>query len=269
MDILKLVDVVKKFRGHGEDVDRWFQRFELSFKLVITAKDDAEMKQKMAEMMPVFLDGPAFCTWDQLNGKSKADFEQVKASLKRVFGLGKAAAWGRLKSLRLFPGDPIDVLADEAKSLLRTITGADPSGALVALAVLDAVPPEVKEKIYMQHGEKMELDDVISSIKALLSTENAGASTDATSAFAMTAREQRENRRDFPQSLRCQGCLRRGHVRANCTTVCFLCGRAGHLRRFCPQRQTSNTPAYDSRSVSGNGSAGLAAADSVGPAART
>lgn len=277
MDVLKLVDIVKKYKG-GEDIDRWFKRFETSVGVATTAADDAAKLKQQAKIIPVFLEGPAFSTWDQLDKTSKENYGTIKAALKRVFGLGKAAAWHKLKSLRLFPGESIDVLTEEAKALFRTITGTDPSEELVSLVILDALSPEIKDKVYMLHGEKMKLADVVSSVKALLATEDVR----TTSGMAMTARpETRVGRRDSQWSPRCQGCQRRGHSQANCTVVCFSCGSRGHLRRSCPQLQSSvhrdalqPTPSNGgqqthSSTQSGNGRAGLAAADSVTPAVRT
>lgn len=147
MDKLKLVETVRKFKG-DEDVEQWLTRFETASKILSTAKDDAARLLEMATMIPLFLDGPAFSTWNQLDDKEKNDFSKIKAALQRVFGLRKATAWQRLKALHLFPGESVDVLVNEAKTLLRTITGDDPPGEIVPLAILDAVPVEIREKVY-------------------------------------------------------------------------------------------------------------------------
>ena len=258
MDKLKLVETVRRFKGGPEeDLEQWLDRFETAVKILSSAADDAARSKEMAAMMPLFLDGPAFSTWSQLEDAEKKDFGEIKSALRRVFGLGKAAAWQRLKSLHLFPGESVDVMVNEAKTLLRTITNNDPSGELVSLTILDAVPAEIREKVYMQHGEDMKLPNVISSIKALLATEDVRA-TVAASAHQPSSQG---SQRSFNWSSRCQGCLRQGHRRSNCLTICYRCGDKGHLLRNCPLRLEYST-------ASGNDQAGAAAADSATPASR-
>jgi len=227
---LKLVDIVKRFKGErDENIDQWFRRYETAVSIVTAPKD---LEAEMARMMPLFLDGPAFATWDQLEPTDKNDFKVVMKALKRVYGLNKASAWLKLKSLRLWPGEQIDIIADDAKTLLKVITGKDPDEELVSLAVIDALPADVKEKVYIQDGEDMKLQDVLSTAKALLATRDA-----LPTAVAATMGPQNSQMKVSKQMVRCQGCRRFGHEKASCIITCFFCNEKGHIQRFCPHRQ--------------------------------
>ena len=118
----------------GEDVELWLDRFQTAIKIAVPGISEKEI----AESMPLFLDGAAYRTWKQLTKKQKEDFKEVTEALRQVYGLSKTAAWQKLKALRLFPGEPVDVVADEAKMLLTVIGGVE---ELASLAIIDALPP--------------------------------------------------------------------------------------------------------------------------------
>jgi hypothetical protein len=242
MSMLKITDAVKKFNGSAEeDVDQWLARFETAAKILST-EDDAGRKKEMATMMPLLLDGPAFNTWQQLGDAEKNDVSTIMAALRRVFGMGKVAAWQRLKSLRLFPGESVDVLVTEVKTLLRTITTDDAPEELVSLFLLDALPQNIAEQARLHFGEQLVLKDVLSCAKALLAT-----SSDQLAALGSRGRAP-TSRGD---STKCYRCGRSGHVARNCYK-CYRCGQAGHLQRNCPVPQDPRPTRLDEKGEAGN-----------------
>lgn len=263
---LKIVDIVKRFKGEsGEDVEQWIERFETAVSIT-SAKDAAEREQEMANIIPLFLDGSAYRTWKQLSETEKKDMKAVKRALRRVYGISKAMAWQKIKTLRLFPGDSVDVIADEARTLFTIISETIPPDQLVSLAVIDSLPPEIAEQVRMQHGESMDLAKVVSCAKALLVSKDLAISA-ATTRQNWTRRQPRtlepsanesSRRPGTATTVRCVGCQRVGHVQQFCYVICYRCGGRGHVQRNC-----TVTP------IPGNGRAGMAIADHAIPASES
>ena len=193
--------------------------------------------------MPLFLEEAAYATWKQLPEVEKEDVKAVRAALKRVFGKSKMKAWAELKSFRILPGESVDVAAEKIKSLLNNVSSGPGAESMVALYLIDALPKVVADQIAMQHGEELDLQKVINSSKALMSsfTESAYA---AVGGISKDQRQQvgRRGTTDLPASasLRCFGCKRVGHLKRDCAVICFRCQARGHIQRFCPEVSSGN-----------------------------
>ena len=237
---MKLMDVVRRFAGaSGEEVEQWLDRYSVAMELVeefpstTTDPDGTKAKEKkMAKLIPLLLEDAAYCTWKQLSKAEKEDWSAIAKALRKVFGKSKASAWQELKSIQLFPGESVDVLADQIKTLLTIVEGGTPRGPLTAAFLLDALPSRIGEQVRMQHGDDMELDKVVACAKSLLT------STDAVSSSAAAGglhRKQRPISSQLP--MRCFGCGEPGHFQRNCPKekTCFRCQKKGHLQKFCPE----------------------------------
>ena len=266
---MKLKDVIERFSGApGEDVEQWLDKAFVGIKLLHDTKEDAEgvtlAKQILARSMPLILSGAAYRTWKLLSAKEKDDFDAIAKALRRVYGKTKATAWAELKALRLLPGEPVDVLADEVGTLLGIVTGGKELPSQMAAAfVLDALPARVAEQVRLQHGEEMELTNVVSAAKAIL----AGLRPPEGAAAGVTQERPAAGGRRPPfgernggasRTVRCFGCDRAGHVRRDCNVVCFRCREKGHIGRYCPESSTVERQ--------GNGPAEAASPDRAAPA---
>ena len=169
----------------------------------------------------------------------------VKAALRRVFGKSKMQAWTELKKMKLIPGDSVDVVTEEIKSLLKCATDQSViPETLVALQLIDALPSAVAEKVTLQYGEELQLEKIVSASKSLMAAMDS----------AVCAAAAQEDRRRGPSTatgrssqIRCYGCQRFGHEKKDCRVVCYRCRARGHVQRLCP---------------SGNGSEGVESAGS-------
>ena len=270
---MKLSDVVSKFSGaSGEDIEQWLDRLAVAVQLTeeITLstddpRDDKAVRKKMVTLMPLLLHGSAYITWKRLPVTDRNDYEAIAKALRRVYGKTKSAAWRELKSLKLLPGESIDVLADQITTLLHVTTGGATCPEQIAAAfLLDAIPARIAEQVRLRHGEDMALDDIVSCAKALLAGSDGnpdmaagalreGRSEDTTNANGGPNRGERGG---GTKILRCFGCDRLGHAKRDCPTVCFRCHKRGHVQRKCPQDHQD----------AGNGQAEVTTPDRATPA---
>ena len=231
MSNLKIVDIVKRLKGDvGDDIELWLDRLWVAIDM--TAKAGAtlgEKEQTMAKVMPLFLDGRAYRTWKQISETNRTDLKIVKAALLTTFGKSKVAAWEELKTLRYFRGESIDVLVDDAESLLQIIVGGPPPGELVSLFVLDALPREIADQVRLHHGKHLTLADMDSCAKSLIAVHEKGIVAGANASSSINGDQLSTRRR----TIRCFKCDLLGHVARNCRTVCLGCGQHGHIQRNC------------------------------------
>lgn len=237
MGTLKIVDIVKKFKGDvGEDVELWLDRLWVAIDM--TAKAGASLVDKekeMARVMPLFLDGRAYRTWKQIPETNRKNLKAVKAALLSTFGKTKVVAWEELKALRYFPGESIDVLVDDAESLLQIIVGGPPPGELVSLFVLDALPREIADQVRLHHGKDLTLADVASCAKSLTAVPARGVV-----AAVNTPNISGDQLSSKQRTVRCFKCGLLGHVARNCRTVCHGCGQHGHIQRDCARAKPNS-----------------------------
>lgn len=258
----KVVDVIKKFTGDSEeDLEQWLDRLTVAVEITTQESDKAKIHQTSAKIMPLVLTGSAYATWQQV--KDKSDFDQITNDLRRVFGKSLTTAWRELKALRLLPGDSIDVLASEAKTLLRIISkGKDVPDEIIALTIVDALPQRIADEVRMRHGENMELSPVIQSAKSLWANYSEGPHNRPTETalaapgkFIDSTRRNRGGEKNGElntvsrRASRCQGCHRIGHVRSECQTRCYKCQELGHIQSECPQQQQHSSGNDNARVV--------------------
>lgn len=257
---LKLVDAVRSFKGEpSDDLELWLDRFTVALDVTGKYATDKDRDAEMARLMPLFLEGRAYSTWKQLTDVQKADLSEVKLTLRRVYGLSKMVAWKKIKNLRLFPGELVDVLADEISGLLKTVLGVDPPETLVSITLIDAMPRKLAEQVTLLHGEKMILRDVISCAKSLQIGQGITETEIPVAAAVPSSRDHRpgpQNRMSnsprLQPPIRCKCCGRYGHLIRDCYITCYRCGQRGHYQADCRVE------------ISGNDKAGSASPDHAG-----
>lgn len=261
MSVLKLVDVVRRFNGDAtDDLEKWLDRFKVAMDVTGSYKSDSERDKAMAKVMPLFLDGSAYSTWKQLTDSQKEDLDEVRSALRRVYGLSKISAWNKIKNKRIYPGEAVDVVADELRDLLRIVIEDEPPDRLVAVTLIDTLPQRIAEQVTLLYGEKMELRDVLSCAKSLQVSAQGHDSMTTAAAGTLPGQPSIESRGPLPQSPRCLCCRRLGHQRNECHIICFRCGQRGHFQRTCKSKKEHQ---YQPQ---GNEQAGAVFPDRIAPA---
>lgn len=167
----------------------------------------------------------------------KEDWNAAARALRRVYGRSKTSAWRELKGLKWLQGEPIDVLVDQIRTLLRTVPeGSATPDQLIASFLLDALPARNAEQLRIQFGEKMLLKNIVSGAKVLL--DNLEDYGEVAAAVTKGYAERRsapleDDRGGMTGRPRCFGSHKFMHVKRTCTTTCYGCAERGHLRSNC------------------------------------
>jgi len=243
MEKLKITDVISKFSGNeNENIDVWIQRLETAVEIFNNADD-------IAKMIPLFLTGSAFCTWNQLEKDKKADIKEVKNALRRVYGTTKISAWSELKKMRLQPGEAVDVIADRILSLLKVISGEKPvPEEIISFFLADALPEKVRDRVLLNEGEEMKKSKVISLSKSMLSCEKEEVSVNSfnylmnSTKSSLIQNNEKQIASNTPsEDIFCSLCKRKGHIKKNCRVKCFSCGQNGHYKNQCSGNERAET----------------------------
>ena len=106
---VRLTDLMRSYDGTG-DVCVWISKFELVAKL--KKIDD------LAQVLPLFLDGPAYAVYCELDEAKKSDVESVKAALNDAFGVNPFLAYEQL-TRRVWRDEPVDVYLTDLRRLAK------------------------------------------------------------------------------------------------------------------------------------------------------
>ncbi len=227
MDKLKLTDVVPRFNGdNNDDVELWIDKINVAVKIYGS-------KEEIGKLIPLFLNGSAYITWKQMDEEKQNNLDEIFQSLRKVYGMTKAAAWSQLKQLKFIHGDSIDVLAEHCAKLLNVVSGGEKvPEQLVSVTLLDALPDQVTQHIRMQHGESMRRAKIVEAAKSMLASA-------ANEPFLLFA-DSKQHNSVTSFSGNCFGCGQKGHRKDKCRTKCQFCSRIGHTEKYCYRKKSEN-----------------------------
>ena len=107
---LKITDVLNRFSG-DTDVSIRLRQAQLT-------KDLLKLED-LAVMIPLFLDGPAFAVYDQLNADDKKSADRIEVVLKTAFATDKFSANEEFRTRMWKPGESVDVFLADLKGLAK------------------------------------------------------------------------------------------------------------------------------------------------------
>ena len=214
----------------------WISKLELVAKL-------QNIDDKTA-FVPLFLNGPAFALYEQLNDTVKKDYTKLKKELMTAFSMNCYSAYGLLRERVLEDGETVDVYLSDLKRLVSAIGQKQP-GPLLKCAFMSGLPLEVANQLKATAAvEDMSLDDIVTRARTVISTK--ASSSLVCSGVQSTASASATN------NIQCYTCSGQGHVARQCPTGrkgrepsrpvrCYSCQAYGHVSRNCNKRMGNDS----------------------------
>lgn len=250
MATVKLSDIVSKYEDASisGDFGEWLEKLELVAKL--------QKIDDLKSFLPLFLHGAAFAVYKQLSEDEKDSYKDMKASLLRAFGMNCFSAYEELQRRVFREGETVDVYLADLRRLV-VLMGQTSAEPLLKCAFIAGLPADICVQLKsMAAVESLELSELVSRARMMLSTRNSGGFTCAVGAHVQKPRRG------------CYTCGAVGHMAWGCPKsvnkayrppqkprTCYICDDTGHFMRDCPQR-SSNV-----QSKSGNAQGGVSTQD--------
>ena len=239
MATVRLSDLIQPFSGEG-DVVQWLD------KLALVSK---RLKDTPADVLPLFLEGPAYAVYSEMPEEDKESADAIATALKEAFGLNGFLAYEQLSCRRWRTGEPVDVYLAELRRLAKL---ADvESENLLRRAFIVGLPPDVSRELRaMVKVATTDLPTIVVRARALMA-ETTVLESAAASATMKPGRRRgvvggagggAKNRGERGRCFRCGG----QHLLRHCTAtmdgqtlLCWTCGSQGHMARDCHQGNAS------------------------------
>ena len=217
---MQIKDFLQPFDGTG-DVIQWLTKLDLVAKL--------RKIKNVAEVIPLFLEGPAFSVYSEMAEGEKQDAACIRQAMITAFATNPFRAYEEM-CRRVWRDEPVDVYLTDLRRLAR-LAGVT-SELLLLRAFVVGLPSAVSRELRALPGvERMPLSDVVERARCLvgeLVERPVAVSTAAATVRGGTARRA---------GVRCYGCGG-PHLLKFCDAPvkkprCWSCGCEGHLARDC------------------------------------
>lgn len=226
-----LKDLVCKYSGDG-DFLQWCKRLELVCKL----KKEAELHS----ILPLFLDGPAFAVYTQLDDLQTDDYDFVKGELAKAFCASPFTAYEQLVARRLGVGESPDVYMADLRRLYQLTGYPEAPVDLLRCAFVAGLPTDVKVQMMAMDGvTTMTMGELVAKTRAVLSSSRV-MQQEGPVVCASTGGFGARGRGRGRGAVTCYQCGQAGHISRVCTRGmrCFSCQGIGHMAKDCPSTTT-------------------------------
>jgi len=218
---VKLSDIVKSYEepSISGDFAMWCERLELVVKL--------QAIEQLETVMPLFLAGPAFNVYQQLDESVKKDYSTLKEALQQAFGMNAFMAYEKLQRQVYVNGESVDAYLSDIKRLV-VLMGQKSNDPLRKCAFVVGLPQDIAVRLKTIVAiDRLSVEELASRARLIM------ASTGSPLCAVGGIKK--------PKVGACFSCGTYGHVARNCRKAnvdkrrCFRCGSAGHLARNCRQ----------------------------------
>lgn len=248
-----------------ENPDGWFKKYELFIELfgiaglnikspgTVSPVDDEESARGSeglprpvdirAKLLPFYLGGRVFVTYDQFSAVEKCDYGTAKKLILLSYGLSGPKAYSTFTGLT-YKGGSIDMFVAELRRVLDLVPGmralAHPDkDGLILEQLLRGLPQTLASQLRLVCADPLtgsvSLTTVLAKLRVLPGhdlTPPPSVVTGSGSGQAIVAAVRGKGKR-------CFRCGAEGHLRPECTfatDVCFECKKPGHAAKECPAR---------------------------------
>lgn len=222
---VRISGIVRPFSGEG-DIVQWMEKLEIVA--------DLRGVQDVPKLLPLFLEGPAFAVYNEMDSTEKNDLSAIKRTLTDAFSINAFSAYEQLIR-RTWKDEPVDVYLSDLRRLAK-LAGIE-SQVLLRRAFIVGLPSVVSRELRaLSSVDSTNLSALVDRARVLMAELVTG------DLVAISAQPRAARGRSMGQVAR--KCFQYGgpHFVRNCPSPaapsevsCWTCGGEGHVSRCCSQ----------------------------------
>lgn len=224
----KSSECIKSYDGSA-DIATWLKKVKLVAKL--------KKVEHLEAFIPLYLDGPAFEVYDQLEDKVKDDGKLIEQALLEAFGMNKFSAYDSFRERNWRPGETVDVFLADLRRLAKL--AAIETDDLICSAFVCGLPTDVSSQL--RAGSRIagtDLSMVLQQARVLMD-ERIQSAMVAVEWSGRSRKVHGEQRRPIRCRI-CNGDHLARHCKQKKELRCWNCDEVGHIARQCPNIGSGN-----------------------------